>query len=161
MKGQVSEDTAVGVPAAVIWEVYRGLGLGRLIENLLGDVLGKFEVLEGDGDVGSIVKLVFPPGTPGAGYMTEKFTKIDDEKRIKETETIDGGYLALGFDSCGITLEIIEKDSESCIIRSTINYEADTEKLANIVSTISTEPLAIMAQAIEKHFISQQTASST
>ncbi|KAK6232554.1 hypothetical protein SCA6_002627 [Theobroma cacao] len=61
MRGHLSQDTAVEVPAAVIWDVYRGLQLGKLADELLGDV-GKVEVVQGDGGVGTIVKVTFPPG---------------------------------------------------------------------------------------------------
>uniref|UniRef100_A0A2P2IVW8 Uncharacterized protein n=1 Tax=Rhizophora mucronata TaxID=61149 RepID=A0A2P2IVW8_RHIMU len=62
MKGQLSQDTPVGAPASMVWSAYRGLELGRLINQLLGDVLGKTEVVEGDGGVGTIIKLTFPHG---------------------------------------------------------------------------------------------------
>jgi hypothetical protein len=35
-------------------------------------------------------------GTPLSGYK-EKYTKVDNEKRLKEAEVIEGGYLELGF----------------------------------------------------------------
>lgn len=62
MKGKLSAETTVGVAASAMWEVYKGLELGRLVDKLLPDLLGKVEVIEGDGGVGTIVKLTFPPG---------------------------------------------------------------------------------------------------
>lgn len=62
MKGQVMKDTAVEVPANAVWDVYRGLELARLVDELLPDVIGRVEVVEGDGSVGTIVKVTFPPG---------------------------------------------------------------------------------------------------
>lgn len=63
MQGHVSQDTPVGVPAALIWDVYRGLELGRLVDKLAPEVLGRVEFVEGDGGVGTIAKLTLPPGT--------------------------------------------------------------------------------------------------
>ena len=60
MKGELSEETLVGAPATAVWSVYRGLELGMLVDKLLGHVVGKVEVIEGDGGVGTIVKLTFP-----------------------------------------------------------------------------------------------------
>ncbi|GMI78909.1 hypothetical protein HRI_001560200 [Hibiscus trionum] len=152
MHGQVSQDTPVAVPADLIWDVYRGLELGRLVDKIAPDVLGRVEFLEGDGGVGTIAKFTFPPapGIPEGGYMKERFIKVDDENRVKETEVIEGGYKALGFDVVRIRLEILEKDSESCIIRSSIVYEGD-DKLADVVSHVSVKPLETMAEIVGKH----------
>ncbi|KAE8717718.1 MLPputative-like protein [Hibiscus syriacus] len=152
MHGQISSDTPVGVPAALIWDVYRGLELGRLVDKIAPDVLGRVEFLEGDGGVGTIAKLTFPPapGSAESVYMKEKFTKIDDENLVKETEIIEGGYKALGFNMVRVRLEIIEKDSESCIVRSSIEYEGD-DKLEDVVSHVSVKPLETMAEIIGKH----------
>ncbi|KAL4378839.1 hypothetical protein GQ457_02G027910 [Hibiscus cannabinus] len=158
MHGQISSDTPVGVPADLMWDVYRSFELGRLVDKLAADVLGRVEFLEGDGGVGSIVKFTFAaePGSPGSGYMKEIFTKIDDENRVKETEVIEGGYKALGFEVVRIRLEILEKDSESCIVRSCIEYEGD-DKLADVVSHVSVKPLEIMAEIVGKHLIQNKS----
>jgi hypothetical protein len=60
MKDELSEETLVQAPASAVWSAYRGLELGRLTDKLLGHVVGKVEVIEGDGGVGTIVKLTFP-----------------------------------------------------------------------------------------------------
>lgn len=60
----------------------------------------------------------------------EKFSKIDHEKKMKEVEIIEGGYLDLGFTSYQITFELIEKLSgDSCTTRLTVEYEANEEVL--------------------------------
>ncbi|XP_022720076.1 S-norcoclaurine synthase 2-like [Durio zibethinus] len=156
MHGHLSQDTPVDATAAVVWDVYGGLQLGRLVNKLLPDVLGTVEVIEGDGEVGTVVKLTYPPGSPGIGYMIERFTKVDDENRVKETEVIEGGYKALGFDLFRVRLEIIEKESESSIIRSSIEYEVD-DKLAEVASHVSIKPLEIMAETVRKHLIEKKT----
>ncbi|KAE8717717.1 MLPputative-like protein [Hibiscus syriacus] len=152
MHGQISADTLVGVPATILWDVYRASELGRLFGKIAPDVLGRVEILEGDGGVGTIAKLTFPPapGSAESVYMKEKFTKIDDENRVKETEIIEGGYKALGFDMVRIQIKIIEKDSESCIVRSSIEYEGD-DKLEDVVSHVSVKPLETIAEIVGKH----------
>ena len=86
--------------------------------------------------------------------MIERFTKVDDENRVKETELIEGGYL--GLDLFRIRLEILEKDSESSIIRSSIEYEVD-DKLGEVASHVSIKPLEIMTAAIGKHLSEKMT----
>ncbi|EEF42383.1 conserved hypothetical protein [Ricinus communis] len=162
MRGQESVETPVGVPASIAWDAYRGLEFGRLVDELLGNVVGKVEVVEGDGGVGTIMKLTFPPGTPGSGYMKEIYTKMDDDNRVKETEIIEGGYKDLGFDHVRIRLEIIEKDAaaaESSIIRSTIEYEMDETK-PELASFVSTKQLEIMAETIGKYLIDKNSSTA-
>ncbi|XVE81043.1 hypothetical protein DITRI_Ditri15bG0031400 [Diplodiscus trichospermus] len=150
MHGHLSHDALVEVPAAVVWEVCRGLGLARLVNEQLQDVVGRAEVVQGDGGVGTILKVTFPPGTPGPSYMKEIFTKIDDEVRVKEGEIIEGGYKDLGFEFCRPRLHIIEKDAGSCIIRSSMEYEID-DKLKEITSQLTTKPMEILADGVGKY----------
>ncbi|CAN1190736.1 Norbelladine synthase [Linum perenne] len=152
MRGELSTETAVEAPASEVWAAYRGVELGRLVTELMGDSLGRADVLSGDGGVGTVVKLTFPPGTPGVGYMTEKFTKVDEEKRFKETETVEGGFIAMGFDLYRVRLEILEKGAESSIIKSTIEYEVDDSK-SELVSYVSTDPIELMAKTIGNHVV--------
>ncbi|CAN1814389.1 hypothetical protein LINPERHAP1_LOCUS27113 [Linum perenne] len=56
MRGELSTETAVEAPASEVWAAYRGVELGRLVTELMGDSLGRADVL-------SVVKLTFPPGT--------------------------------------------------------------------------------------------------
>ena len=53
----------------------------------------------------------------------EKFTKYDNEKRMKELEVMEGGYLDLGLTLSLVRFEIIKKDNDSCIIKSTTEYD--------------------------------------
>ncbi|OVA02895.1 Bet v I domain [Macleaya cordata] len=155
MKGQLSKEIEVTVPATDIWEVYGSLELGKLIPKLMPDILRDVEVVEGDGGVGTVLKLTLPPGIPGLSYYKEKFTKVDNEKRHKETEVVEGGYLELGFTLYRITLQIIEKDSESSIIKSTIDYEVNDDSADN-AAFVSTKPLETIAQVIGKYLMEKK-----
>ncbi|KAK8514568.1 hypothetical protein V6N12_057468 [Hibiscus sabdariffa] len=150
MKGYLSHDFPVEVPAAVIWDVYRGLQLGKLLNQLLRDVIGMVEVVYGDGGVGTILKFTFPPGTPGPSYMKEVFTKIDDEQRLKEGEIFEGGLKDVGFKVYRQNLQIIEKDAQSSIIRSRVEYEIDDE-LQELASLATTKPMETLNEAVGKY----------
>ncbi|KAM7269788.1 hypothetical protein ACFE04_025285 [Oxalis oulophora] len=151
MKGQVTVDHPVAASTSVVWEVYSRLEFSKLVNELLAETLGTFEILEGDGEVGTVLKLTFPPGTPEPSYLKEKFIRIDDENRIKETEIFEGAYKALGFDFIGAKLEILESESsESSIVRSSIVYEGD-DKLSDMVPMISTKPLDLIAEIFVKY----------
>ncbi|KAK8633050.1 hypothetical protein V6N13_013904 [Hibiscus sabdariffa] len=150
MKGYLSHDFLVEVPAAVVWDVYRGLQLGKLLNQLLRDVIGTVEVVYGDGGVGTILKFTFPPGTSGPSYMKEVFTKIDDEQRLKEGEIFEGGLKDVGFEVYRQSLQIIEKNDQSSIIRSTVEYEIDDE-LHELASLATTKPMEALNEAVGKY----------
>ncbi|MBA0742759.1 hypothetical protein Gogos_015780 [Gossypium gossypioides] len=150
MKGDLSHDYHLEVPAAVVWDTYRGLELGKLVNQMFQHVVGTVEVVQGDGGVGTILKITFPPGTLGLSYMKEVFTKADDEQRVKESEIIEGGFKDLGFEVYRYRFQIIEKNGESSIIRSAVEYEID-DKLQEIASQATTKQMEALNEAVGKH----------
>lgn len=91
-------------------------------------------------------------GTPEITYYKDRFTKIDRENRIKEAEVCEGGYLNVGFSAYRFRFEIIENEENSCIIKSTVEYELKEEYAAN-VSFVSIEPLAKIAETAKQHLL--------
>lgn len=84
----------------------------------------------------------------------EKFITIDNEKRIKETLAVEGGYLEMGFDRFFVRLEIIEKDEKSSITRATIEYELKEESAAN-VSMVSIDALMGIMSIANAHILAK------
>lgn len=62
MKGTLSHELEISLPADEIWSVYRGLELAELVVKLLPNVIYKMDLVEGDGGVGTILHLYFPSG---------------------------------------------------------------------------------------------------
>lgn len=96
-------------------------------------------------------------GAPAFAVYKEKFTKIEHENRLKETEVVEGGFLDLGFLLYRVRLQVLEKDSDSSIIQSTIEYELAEESAAN-VSLVSTDSLAAIAEVIGNHLAEEYKA---
>ncbi|KAE8718703.1 MLPputative-like protein [Hibiscus syriacus] len=153
MKGHLSQDSLVEVPAVVIWEVYRGLELGKLVNEPLRDVIGTIE------GVGTIIKVTFPPGTPGPKYMKEMFTKIDDEQWLKEAEIIEGGFKDDGFELYRNRLQIVEKDAQSSIVKSSVDCEID-DMLQELASLVTTKPLEILNESVCKYLKQKRDSSA-
>ncbi|XP_059627955.1 norbelladine synthase-like [Cornus florida] len=152
MFGTISEEMEVQVSATEAWQLYGTLRLARLSEEELSDVIHKIDIVEGDGGAGTILKITFPPGTPVFSYYKEKFTKIDDENRVKEAEVIEGAYLEIGFTLYRVRFEIIEKSENSCITKSTIEYEIKEEAAAN-ASLVSIQPLVNLMEASANYLL--------
>ncbi|CAI0397904.1 unnamed protein product [Linum tenue] len=145
IRGEICHEAPVEAPASVVWESYRGLELGRQINELMPHLIGTVEAVEGDGSA----------GTPGIGYMKEVFRIMDDETRVKESDTLEGGYLHLGFDRYTVRFEVIYNDSQldHSVIRSTIMYEIKDDSKAQLISLLSIKPLITIAQVIGDHII--------
>jgi hypothetical protein len=62
MRKSQSHEFEADVPAAELWEVYGTLLAAELLPKLLPQVLAKVELVSGDGGVGTILELTFPPG---------------------------------------------------------------------------------------------------
>lgn len=62
MHGEISHELEVKVPASEVWEVYGTIKLANLLAKLLPAYVQKVEILVGDGGVGTILKITFPPG---------------------------------------------------------------------------------------------------
>ncbi|KAI5387865.1 norbelladine synthase [Lathyrus oleraceus] len=155
MSGQLEHELELHVPASEAWELFGTLGIGKLVGEEMPELFQKVEIVEGDGGVGTILKLTFTPGIPGPASYNEKFTKIDNEKRIKEVEVVEGGYLDFGFTLFRVRFEVIEKGEDSSIIKSTIEYEAKEEANASLVSI---DPLANIVQ-VAKNYLGRNKAA--
>ncbi|KAK9272570.1 hypothetical protein L1049_002944 [Liquidambar formosana] len=156
MFGTVSHELEANVPASVAWELYGTLRLAKLAEEEAPEVINKVDLLEGDGGVGTVLRVNFPPDTPGFTSHKEKFVKVDNEKRVKDAEVIEGGFLDLGFSLYRVRFEIIEKGEESCILKSTIEYDVKEEAAAN-ASIVTIQPLAHIAELAKNYLIKTKT----
>lgn len=82
----------------------------------------------------------------------EKFTKHDNEKHMKELKVIEGGHLELGFTHFCIRFKIIEKDNDSCTIKSTIKYDVKEGAIANTLY-VTTDVVAKIAKVTKNYLI--------
>jgi hypothetical protein len=62
MKGSKVHEHEADVPASDLWAIYGSLRAAELLPELLPHVLAKVELVSGDGGVGTILQLIFPPG---------------------------------------------------------------------------------------------------
>ncbi|KAL0382541.1 UNVERIFIED_CONTAM: hypothetical protein Scaly_0541400 [Sesamum calycinum] len=101
MEGRLSEEIEVKVPASEAWKVYGSLQLSKIVVEGLPSIFSKVEVVDGDGSTGTIVHLFFAPeegddqlktGTAGPSSFKEKFAVVDDERRVKVSEVVEGQH---------------------------------------------------------------------
>ncbi|XP_030532860.1 norbelladine synthase-like [Rhodamnia argentea] len=146
MFGQLSHETQVKVGAGKAWELYGTINLALLAKEELSHTILQLDILEGDGGVGTTIKLTFA----GGFSYKEKFTKVDNERRVKETEAVEGGFLDMGLSLYRVRFEVVGGDEEeSCVIKSTVEYEV-ADGASFDVSIISVKPFADLAEAAKK-----------
>ncbi|KAK3029650.1 hypothetical protein RJ639_037967 [Escallonia herrerae] len=129
MHGTLSDGLEVNVPAQEAWQIYGTLQITHVTHTF-----DKIEVLQGDGGVGTTLKLTLPAGTTVFSSYEEMYTKVDDEKMIKEAEVISGGYFDLGFTLYRTRFEIIETSKTSCIPKTTIEVDVGDWFFRDLVS---------------------------
>ncbi|KAL3650628.1 hypothetical protein CASFOL_007031 [Castilleja foliolosa] len=159
MFGRLSEEIEVKVPASEAWKVYGTLKLADIASESLPGLLSKIDIIKGQGGVGTIIHLFFTPGTPGVTSYKEKYVVVDDEKRVKVAEVVEGGYLDMGFKSYQVQFEVIDKDNGCCITRATIEYEVEDE--ANAAALVSIQPLLAIMKVAANYLLQNYNNNNT
>ncbi|KAF0892227.1 hypothetical protein E2562_014818 [Oryza meyeriana var. granulata] len=167
MKGSQSHELETDVPASELWEIYGTLRAAELLPELLPHILAKAELVSGDGGVGTVVQLTFPPGEPlkesffmdygipGLQSYKERFVRVDNENYVKEAEAVEGDILKLGFLSYMIRFEIIQKGTNTSVIRSTVEYEIG-DGHPELQAMVSTASLAVAAEKFAEYIKEQK-----
>ncbi|KAF9616960.1 hypothetical protein IFM89_033030 [Coptis chinensis] len=154
----LEHELKVAASADEVWSVY---GSPELPMHLLEMLPGSFEKVKitGDGGVGTIIDLTFPPGEFPHAYK-EKFVFIDHKLRILKVQIIDGDYANLGVTYYMDTIIVVETGPDSCVIKSSMEYYVKPE-FANIVEPlIDTVSVASMAEAVAKKVLEEKHKSS-
>ncbi|KAK8596097.1 hypothetical protein V6N13_000750 [Hibiscus sabdariffa] len=113
----LTNELEVHAPASQVWEAFRNLGILRI--SAQQNLIQSFQVLKGDGGVGTVVKIIFIPGNSS---YTEKFIVVDNLRRVEVAQGLEGDCLAIG---CSVeidTFEMVEKSQNSSVIKVGIAY---------------------------------------
>lgn len=73
MYGTISDEKTVDVPATEAWKLYSTLQLAKVVEEALPGLISRIDVVQGDGGAGTILELVFPPGTIHVQFNSIQF----------------------------------------------------------------------------------------
>ncbi|KAK3020301.1 hypothetical protein RJ639_046513 [Escallonia herrerae] len=127
MHGILSSEVTVNVPASEAWDLY---GTLKLMDVVVPEFFSAIDVLKGDGEVGTVLKLFFNPGALFYAFE-ETIVTINEEKMIKETDASKGGYLNMGFNLYRVRYDVIPKSKYSCITRVTLEYDLKEGWISN------------------------------
>ncbi|KAK9120550.1 hypothetical protein Syun_018167 [Stephania yunnanensis] len=157
MRGHVTNELDVDLPADEIWAIYRSPEFPKLILGMLPPgVLEKLEVVEGDGGAGCVLHIILAPGSPEPREWMEEFVEINNEKKVKRVRMIQGGFLDLGFNFYENVFEITEIDECSCVYKSSVIYEADDNKFSTSAPLVSAASAWGIPYAIANHIMERK-----
>ncbi|KAI3887237.1 hypothetical protein MKX03_023447 [Papaver bracteatum] len=150
MKYTLINEMHVAASAQDVWAAYGSPGFPMLVAKLVPSV--KIDIIQGNGGVGSVLDVVFPPGSVPL-TLKEKIVVIDHHKRLKQVLQIEGGYLSMGVTFYMSIYEILKRGSDSCIIRSTITYRVPDVLAAKITPLINVDSLVGLGRVVSKYII--------
>ncbi|KAI3853316.1 hypothetical protein MKX03_021871 [Papaver bracteatum] len=160
MRYRLINELEVAASANDVWAPFASNDSPKFFQQRLPGVFEKIEILEGDGGEGSILRIVYHPGSVPLTNL-EKFVTIDNRRRLKQVLQTEGGYLAMGVTYYMESFQIIRKGADSCIIKSMINYEVPDDLAANVSELISVEVLIKMAKVVAKYAIDNNNKASS
>ncbi|XP_059287318.1 norbelladine synthase-like [Lycium ferocissimum] len=144
MLGNFSEQIQINAPASEVWKLYGTIELANFVVEITPHIVEKVEVIEGNGGAGTVLQVSLPGNAP----YKEKYVSVDDEKRVKEVEVVEGGFLDLGFTFYGVKFEVIESDENSSILKLTIDFETkDVEKIHLTIGNLQAFGVILKASA--------------
>ncbi|CAN4084445.1 unnamed protein product [Withania somnifera] len=144
MLGKYSEEIQINAAASEVWNLYGTNEFAKFVVEKLPHIVEKAELIEGNGGCGTIVQVSLPGNAP----YKEKFVLVDDEKKVKEVEIVEGGYLDVGFTFYGIKFEVIKKDDNSSFLKLTIDFETkEVDKIQLTIANLQALLVIIKASA--------------
>ncbi|KAI3996682.1 hypothetical protein MKX01_012919 [Papaver californicum] len=147
MRYEFINEFDVNTSADDVWEIYSSPNFPALTVKLLPNILKSEDILEGDG--GSVRTILRHSSLP---MCREKIVTVDHEKRLKEIQTIEGGYLEMGCTFSMLSFEILVKERNSCIIKTVTKYEINDDLATTISGHLHTylNGCVTIAQGVSK-----------
>ncbi|KAK9144288.1 hypothetical protein Sjap_004191 [Stephania japonica] len=156
MRGHVTNELDVDLPADDVWAVYRSPDLPKLIVELQPGVFEKLDIVEGDGGVGTVLHIILASGVEGPREWNEEFVEINDETRTKVVRQVKGGFLDIGFQLYEDVFKIIERGPCSCTIDSSVFFQVE-DKFESNASLITADSSWEMAKAIANYALNMNS----
>ncbi|MCL7027876.1 hypothetical protein MKW94_005345 [Papaver nudicaule] len=157
MRYEFINEFEVSASADDVWAIYSSPNFHTLTVQLLPNTLKSKDILEGDGcSVGTILCVVLLPGH-GLPASKEKIVTVDHEKRLKEIQTIEGGYLEMGCTFSILSFEILVKEINACVIKTVTKYEINDDLAASVSGRLHTylDGCVAIAQGISNQLAEQ------
>ncbi|KAI3843448.1 hypothetical protein MKX03_011368 [Papaver bracteatum] len=158
MNVTLTSEFDVEAPAEDVWDLIGSKDSHKTFQMLVPGMFEKLQILEGDGGIGTVLLVVFSPGTHVYVNSEEKYVTIDNNRRFWEISQIKGGYLDMGVTSFMESFEIIPKGC-NCVFKMMIRYQVPDELAHKVSSLVSIEGLVTIAKAAAKYVVDSSKKS--
>ncbi|KAG0496236.1 hypothetical protein HPP92_000927 [Vanilla planifolia] len=125
--------------------------LGKAAPSLLQD----FQVLEGDGGSGTIFYVTLGPVAKHVPPFKEKFVDLDETEHLASFQTVEGGFLELGFASYVVSLKLDYIGDNRTLVKVVITYDLvkdleDGTALVDGLTNMVSDYLKIVSNALQE-----------
>ncbi|XP_068640866.1 uncharacterized protein [Aristolochia californica] len=138
---------SVDIPfsASQVWDVYANTHqLAEIFKNVPGTALEDIQIV-GDGGLGTLIVLILKPGNAFRQF-TETLVTLDNEKRVKEVDVSEGGFLTVGYTFFRTRFEILAKGPNMATVRKSILYNLQEGSTANLgLASVNENPDQVKA----------------
>ncbi|MCL7037610.1 hypothetical protein MKW94_007049 [Papaver nudicaule] len=93
----------------------------------------------------------------------EKIVTVDHEKKLKEIQMMEGGYLEMGCTFCMLSFEILAKERISCIIKTVTKYEISDDLTTGVSAHFHTtfDTWVALGQEVSKHIAKKNATANS
>ncbi|KAG9443545.1 hypothetical protein H6P81_014885 [Aristolochia fimbriata] len=150
---------SVDIPfsASKVWEVYANTHqLAQIFKSVPASGFKDIQVV-GDGGVGSHIIVTFKPGNPLKQFR-ETVMILDHQRKVKEVEVTEGGFLNLGFTSFHTRFQILPKGPDMATVTKIMRYNVREDSAANL-SLASANDNPYQVEAVEAFLNGSSTSN--
>ncbi|XP_020589709.1 pathogenesis-related protein 1-like [Phalaenopsis equestris] len=131
----------------------------NLVPKLLPDFISSIELTEGDGGLGTLLKLNFTEAVEKFRITEEKIEVFDPEKHVIKYTIFEGGYIGLKLKSYSLEAKFEEVNSSEALVK--LNLEYDTIENTPLSAEEEEEIMkdyVLMLKAVEGYLIENPTS---
>ncbi|KAG9443544.1 hypothetical protein H6P81_014884 [Aristolochia fimbriata] len=158
IRGELIVSVDVAFSASKVWEVYANTHqLAQIFKNFPASAFEDIQVV-GDGGLGTRVIAIYKPAGNPLKQFTEKVVTLDHERRVKEVEMIEGGFLNFVYIFFLTRFEILPKGPNMATVTRSMLYNLREDSAANL-SLVSAADAPDQVKAVEDFLNGSSTSN--
>ncbi|RWR76478.1 pathogenesis-related protein 1-like protein [Cinnamomum micranthum f. kanehirae] len=128
VKGSFTEEKESMLPPSRLWKASIRDAL-NLLPKIMPEFTASYQLLQGDGGVGSIRQLNCTPVFEDFTYVKDRVDIMDDEKHVFKCTVIEGGEIGRKLKSYSIEVQFQATSSGGCLSKMTVEYDTIKDSL--------------------------------
>ncbi|XP_020589583.1 pathogenesis-related protein 1-like [Phalaenopsis equestris] len=156
--GSIKSEHLLSVSIDRVWKAVAFDGY-NLVPKVVPDFISSIELSEGDGGLGTVLKINFTDAVEKFRIAKERIEEIDPEKHAIKYTIFEGWHIGLTLKSYSIEVKFEEVNSSETLVK--LNLEHDTIENTPLVVEEEEEIMkdyVLMLKAIEGYLIENPTS---